>query len=637
MPPRCIQFGAFELDSASGELRKHGIKVRLQEQPLQILQQLLERAGEVVTREELQKRIWPADTFVDFDHGLYSAVQRLRDALSDTAETPRYVETLPRRGYRFIAAVDYGNRGEAKVETASVGAPASVVLERPAPRRSLRMPMLVTAGVILVALLSALVFKGGSLRERLLGKPVVPPIRSIAVLPLQNLSGDPAQEYFVDAMTEELITELSRINALSIISRTSIMRYKKTDKSLPEIARELNVDAIVEGSVLRSGDRVRFTAQLIDARRDTNLWAQTYDRDMQDTLALQSAVASAIVGEIKVKMTSSEQQRLQSPRPINYNAVIAYLEGRSHLEKVRQQQFQKNLQKSTQEEFSKAAASFERAVQADPNYPKAYLGFFDAMDSEGENHLELLEEAKDGIDKALALDDTFTDAYIYKGHFLGQYEWNWTGAEREYRRALELSPNSAKAHEAYSSFLSSMGRRTEADKEDELARRLDPTCTDSFNGPLGCLDFEQQLKYLEETRTPGHTCFLYGGVGKGLLVDGKYAEAIATFEKMMRVCGYPEMADSLERGYAHGDYKNAIRAWQAGMEKEIANHQPIPSLWMAFMYSALDDRNNAFRWLEKAYENHSWCILYLKDDSIWDPIRSDPRFVDLLRRVGLPE
>jgi len=237
MPSRRIQFGAFELDPGAGELRKHGIKIRLQEQPLRILQQLLEHPGEVVTREELQKRIWPADTFVDFDHGLYSAVQRLRDALGDTAETPRYVETLPRRGYRFIAAVNHGNGVEAKPETASVEAPASVVPGQPAPRRSLRIPKLAAAGVILVALLSALAFMGGSFRERLLGKSALPPIRSLAVLPLQNLSSDPSQEYFADGMTDALITDLAQIGSLRVVSRTSAMHFKASKETLPQRKR----------------------------------------------------------------------------------------------------------------------------------------------------------------------------------------------------------------------------------------------------------------------------------------------------------------------------------------------------------------------------------------------------------------
>src|SRR5712692_2486500 len=333
MSPRRIQFGVFELDLAAGELRKHGIKIKLQEQPLQILQQLLEHPGEVVNREELQKRIWPADTFVDFDHGLYSAVQRLREALGDPAETPRYVETLPRRGYRFIAPVNNGNRGEAKLETASVEALASVVLERPAPRRSLRIRIVVTTGVILVALLFALAFRGGSLRERLLGKSAVPPIRSIAVLPLQNLSNDPNQEYFADGMTDALITDLAQIGSLKVISRTSTMRYKKSDKTLPEIARELNVDGIVEGTVQRSGDRVRITAQLIHGPSDKHLWANSYERDARNVLSMESEIAGAIANQIQRKLTPEQEARLASARPVNVKALEAYLQGKFYLDR----------------------------------------------------------------------------------------------------------------------------------------------------------------------------------------------------------------------------------------------------------------------------------------------------------------
>jgi TolB-like protein/DNA-binding winged helix-turn-helix (wHTH) protein len=637
MSSRRIQFGAFELDSTTGELRKHNTRIRLQEQPLQILQQLLERPGEVITKEELQKRIWPADTFVDFDHGLYSAVQRLRDTLGDTAETPRYIETLPRRGYRFIASVNNGSVGEPKAQVAMVEPPVVIVPEHHSPRVHALRLMLAGAGLALLTLLITLGIKGGNLRERLAGKEVALPIRSIAVLPLQNLSNDSDQEYFADGLTDALITDLAQIGSLKVISRTSTMRYKKTDKTLPEIQRELNVDGIVEGTVQRSGDRARITVQLIQATTDKHVWANSYERNLRDAFALQSEVALEVANEIRVKMTPSEQQRLLSPRPVNYNAVIAYLEGRAHLKKVQQLQFQKNLQQPTQEEFVLAVASFDRAVREDPSYTRAYLGYFEAMDSEGENHLELLAKAKDGINKAISLDDTFADAHVYMARYLSQYEWDWSGAERECKRALELSPNSAKAHEVYSDYLLSVGRRSEAENEEKLSSALDPLCTDSFIGTEGCLNFEQELKYLEETDAPGHRCFLYGGVGKELLADGKATEAMGKFEKMMVVCGYPEMQKVLARSYSEGDYRSALRAWQIGMEREIANHQPIPSLWMAFIYSALDDRDNAFRWLDKALENRSWCILYLKDDPIWDPIRSDPRFRDILHRVGLPQ
>ena len=436
-------------------------------------------------------------------------------------------------------------------------------------------------------------------------------------------------------MTEELINELSRLGALNVISRTSVMRYKKTDKPLPEIARELHVDAIVEGSVLRAGQQVRITAQLIYAPNDTNLWAQTYDRNLQDTLTLQSEVASAIANEINVKMTPKEKKRLRTPHPVNHKAVVAYLEGRAHVEKVDLQEFHKDLQQPAREELAKAIASFDRAIQEDPNYVQAHLGYFEALDTGCHSHLELVSRAKQGLLKALELDDDFADAHVYMGRFLSRYEWNWPGAEREFRRALELDPNSAKAHEAYSNYFASMGKEMEANKESELTHALDPTCSAS----LGCLNDEQHLEYMENTdaANAGDPCYVHGAVAKTFLETGKYPESIAMFEKTMRLCGYPELADVLERSYSSGDNKVALRAWVQAMEREIADKQPLPSFLMAFIYSSLNDRENAFRWLERNYAEHNWCMMYLKVDRTWDPIRSDPRFANFVRRVGLPQ
>src|SRR5438445_5802934 len=261
-----VRFGAFELDQDAGELRKQGTRMKLQEQPLQMLQVLLQRPGEVVTREELQQKIWPSDTFVDFDHGINNAIKRLREALGDTAETPRYVETLPRRGYRFIGKIECN-----------------------APR-----------------------------------------MRSLAVLPLENLSRDPQQEYFAEGLTEALITTLAKIGELRVVSRTSAMLYKGVRKPLREIARELEVDAIVEGTVLRAGRRVRITAQLIDAPKEMHLWAESYERDLRDVLALQAEVAQAIAREIRVKLTPVDQARFAEVRAVDPDAYEAYLRGRYH-------------------------------------------------------------------------------------------------------------------------------------------------------------------------------------------------------------------------------------------------------------------------------------------------------------------
>src|SRR5262249_52570249 len=335
-----------------------------QEQPFQLLQILLERPGEVVTREDLRKRIWPSDTFVDFDGGVNNAVKRLRDALGDQADNPCFIETLPKRGYRFIGPVN---------------GIASAAGSQPTPESAQR-----TLGKgILIPLWSAVLVLGLAIfapkgwRQYLQARNNVPQIRSLAVLPLQNLSGDPAQEYFADAMTEELITELSRLSALRVISRTSVMRYKKSDKLLPEIAQELGVDGIVEGSVVRSGERVRVTAQLIYAPRDSNLWAQTYDRELSDVLTLQRSVASAIAEEVQAKMTPQEQQHVKSLRPLNRKALDAYLAGRFHSDRANQLQVRNGFEQQFAEEERQAIASFEQAIREDPQYIPAYLAIFE--------------------------------------------------------------------------------------------------------------------------------------------------------------------------------------------------------------------------------------------------------------------
>src|SRR5437667_11053265 len=297
-----VRFGIFELDQDAGELRKQGTRMKLQEQPLQMLQVLLQRPGEVATREELQQKIWPSDTFVDFDHGINNAVKRLREALGDTAETPRYVETMPRRGYRFIGKI-----------------------ECEAPR-----------------------------------------MRSLAVLPLENLSHDPQQEYFAEGLTEALITTLAKIGELRVISRTSAMLYKGVRKPLREIARELEVDAIVEGTVLRAGRRVRITAQLIDAPKEMHLWAESYERDLRDVLALQAEVAQAIAREIRVKLTPVDQARFAEVRAVDPDAYEAYLRGRYHWNR-------------RPSEFAKAIQCFQEAIAKDSTYVAAYAGLADCL------------------------------------------------------------------------------------------------------------------------------------------------------------------------------------------------------------------------------------------------------------------
>src|SRR4029077_11243654 len=443
-----VRFGVFEADLRSGELRKQGVKVKLQEQPFQILRILLEHPGEVVSREELQQKIWPADTFVDFDHGLNNAIRRLREALGDTADTPRFIETLPKRGYRFIGPVNgKGSAGVVPVQDVPpVIRPATVHRRW---RRTLAASLVAVGVAVALVLATALGSTFGNLQRWVSAGSSSPSIHSLAVLPLQNLSGDPAQEYFVDGMTEELITVLSRISGLKVISRTSVMRYKKTDQPLPEIARELNVDAIVEGSVLRSGDRVRITAQLIYAAKDTNLWSETYDRDLRDVLTLQSEVARAVAAEIRVKLTPGERESLKTPRPVNLPAHELYLQGSYYLALPRG--------------CARAVEFFQRAIQAEPN-ARGYVGLaraYDCLSFVEVAPVEFLPKEEAAALEALRLDQNSSDAHLILARTRLDYDRDWSGAEKEFKRAIELNPNSSEAHLDYAFFLDSMGRMEE--------------------------------------------------------------------------------------------------------------------------------------------------------------------------------
>ncbi len=312
---RLLRFGTFEVDLRAGELRKQGVRIKLQEQPFHVLTLLLQRPGEVITREELRSELWQSETFVDFDNSLNTSINKLREALGDSADNPRFIETLPRRGYRFLASVS-GIEGDARgYRNGEVGS---------GMRRFRWTVALISFAVIAAALFVLNVFR---VRDRILGSTRIPPIQSLAVLPLTNLSGDPDQEYFSDGMTDALITDLAQMGSVKVISRTSIMRYKKTDKSLPEIARELNVGGIIEGTVQRSGGRVRITAQLIEGATDKHLWAQSYERDVKDVLALQDELARSIAGEIKARMTRQVQVRSGASHPVNPKAYEAYLRG----------------------------------------------------------------------------------------------------------------------------------------------------------------------------------------------------------------------------------------------------------------------------------------------------------------------
>jgi TolB-like protein/DNA-binding winged helix-turn-helix (wHTH) protein len=626
------RFGVFELDSRAGELRKQGVRIRLQDQPLQVLQILLEQPGEIVSREELQRRVWPPDTFVDFDHGLHNAIKKLREALGDSAETPRYIETIPKRGYRFIAPI-HGNG--ANGNRVAIGSVPRLLSTKDTSRWRQALAWGFIAGsftVILLAVSSRTVFD--KLRQ-LFALESHPSIHSVAVLPLQNLSGDPTQEYFSDGVTEELITMLSRISALKVVSRTSVMRYKKTDRSLPEIARDLNVDAIVEGSVFRSGGQVRITVQLIYAPTDVNLWAQTYDGDLRDVLTLQGNLAGAIAEEIKVKLTPSERAFVHASRQVNLAAHEAYLQGRFHLEQAGQDWYKRNKETFGHAEAVRALTYFQQAAKEDPNYAPAYLGMSEAYSSfqPPDPPEKWAPLAKAAVLKAVQLDDSVAKVHSALAGIRG-CDRDWAGAEKELKRALELDPNNAEFHGAYGTYLGNIGRPDEAMREFQRAQELDPKSERLADGFYYKRQFDRAIElYQSKAQANPTDSLLHFRMGFIYRFMGRPEESVHEYQRMMEILDYGDYSRALARGVATGGYEGALREWAKRLEP-LANRIYIPGWSMAQVYAQLGDKDRAFAWMERSYAALDG-LDDLKGEPAWDPLRSDPRFDAFVRRMGL--
>ena len=621
---RRVRFGAFEVDLGSGELRKHGVKIKLQDQPFQILALLLERPGEVVTRDELQHKLWAADTFVDFDTGLNTAIKRLRDALGDSAESPRFVETLPRRGYRLIASVEridlLAHTERSPEQRTRLGA----VLQ---PGK-----LWVALGVVAAVLALLLSLNLGGLRQRFLRTSAAAKVPSIAVLPLENLSGDPAQEYFVDGMTEALITDLGKIGELRVISRTSVMRYKSTKKPLREIASELQVDAFVEGTVVRSGDRVRITANLVQASPEKHLWADSFERDLRSVLALQDDVSRAIANGIRVRLTPQEQARLGSAHQVNPEAYEAYLEGRYFM------------QKFYPREAGRIREYFELAIKEDPAWALPYSGLAEVHAIAGANLAIPNEECQRA--KALALESLSRDSAAAESHTILAdvehfCEWNWLGAEKEARQAIELNPNFAGAHSSRGRYLLVLDRTDEALAETKRAVQLDPL---SFRirwdrwlslymvGQYdAALEQCQKIQELDLSRDLGHVY-----CGDVDVQQGKLAEGIQELEKAVALSegSTPRAIAHLGYAYAVAGRKNDAESVLAKL-KEISKQGHVHPDLVAGVYAGLGQKEDAFEWLEKAYQVHARDLLELKYDPHFNSLHSDPRFIDLVRRIGL--
>jgi len=621
-----LRFDVFELDVRAGELRKRGIKLRLRGQPLQILAILLERAGDIVTREELQTQIWPANTFVDFDHSLHNAIARIREVLDDSPEKPRYIETLPRRGYRFIAPVE--GVGIQVLQPSSGSDPTGVA---PVPLTRTKSAAALALTLIAVVAIGVTLWPASLTSHQTTAATT---IRSIAVLPLDNRSGDPSQDYFVDGMTDELITDLAKISALRVISRTSVMRYKLTNKGLPEIARELNVDGIVEGSVLRSGQRVRITAQLLHAPTDKHLWAETYDRDLGDVLKLQSEVAQAIAQQVRVQLTPPQEAQFRSSRPVNPEAYEAYLRGRYYLSN----------QFTMAQPLNAARSYFEESIQKDPGFALAYsgladsyayLGFFRQVSPDG-----AYRPAKEALRKALELDDSIGEAHDTLGLLSWTYEWDWDAAEREFNRAIALAPSYSCAHEDRSIYLGFTGRRAEALAEIAKSSELDPGPSSAMAESETYYQLRDFAGLVEASRrgvvSHPNEWFEHYGLGVGYEGTGKRLEAISEYQKAVEMSGGDQDAvASLAHAYAVIGRRGEAKKILHDLERKSKSVYVSPYA-IATVYAGLGEKDRAFEFLEKAYLVR--CLELsssLKVDLRVDNLRSDLRFQKLLRRIGL--
>ena len=649
-PARRVRFGAFEADLHSGELRKHGLKIKLQDQPFQVLGLLLERSGEVVTREELRQKLWPAETFVDFDVGLNTAIKRLRDALGDSAETPRFVETLPRRGYRFIAPTEevsgsFARRGaaenpapgstEAEVlsHRTGLGAAASNVGEPKIERswtKTTRVGiwLALATAVVLLAL-----FLGLNLREsrgRLPGRADAGHIRSLAVLPLDNLSGDPSQEYFVDGMTDALITNLSKISALRVISHTSVNHFKGTKKPLHEIAAELQVDAVVEGSVEREADRVRITANLVQAFPEKHLWAESYDRDLRSILDLESEVARRIADQIRITVTPEEMRRMAVSETVDPEAHELYLKGA----------FYNN--KWTKEGFERGIEYFNRALEKDPRNARAYAELAVAYGGLGiYGDIKGYPKQKAASLKALEIDGTLADAHTTLAWAKFTLDWDAAGAEQEFRRAIELNPSDARAHAWYGTFLALRGRVEDSLRQVKSARELDPlslanTSTATFVAHYDARDYDKAIQVCREALDldpnflPAYWWLVQvyertGKLGKALEVQQRTAALAGEDRRVARE------VNLLRKAYAE---KGARGYWVQRMELFRAD-DPRYQINVAKVYERLGNNDKAFRWLDTAFKDHvPYLVWDVPANPDLDGLRSDPRYTDLVRRLG---
>jgi len=624
-----VRFASFELNLQTGELREDGAAIRLQPQPTLILTLLASRPGTLVTREEIQQRIWGAETFVDFDTGLNSAIRQIRHALKDDTGAPHFIETVPRRGYRFLASLEKIGNNAGEQDLAS--SPNSTVLThtqqleiKPRPWWRFRW-RLAGGGVALAALLVATLWF-----TLLRGHGEA--IDSVAVLPFVNASTDPDTEYLSDGITETLIGQLSQIPRLKVMARSTVFRYKGSNLDPQKIGRDLNVRAVLSGRVLQRGETLTISMELMDVRDGSQLWGRQYNRRLADTLAVQEDIAREVTEKLRLRLASADEKRLTAHVTANTEAYQLYLKGRYYWNK------------RTPEAIQKAIESFHQAIEKDPGYALAYAGLADCYHVPA-NPLPPKERmllAKAAATKALQLDDTLVEAHTTLARVLFAYDWDWLAAEKEFKRAIELNPRYAPAHQWYGGYLSATGRFREADAEKKRALELEPLSL-VINFEMGLAFYfsrsydhaiDQFQKTLElDANFPPPYAFLAAAYEQ----KGMFKEAITASQKAVTVTQGPARAlamAGLAHIYAMSGRKAEAHKVLAELQS-LSEHSYVPATDTAMIYAGLGEKDKSFAQLDKAYEEHSFTLSNLKVEPRFDPLHSDPRFADLLRRIGL--
>jgi TolB-like protein/Flp pilus assembly protein TadD/DNA-binding winged helix-turn-helix (wHTH) protein len=605
---------------------------------MELLILLLQRRGELVSREEIAGCLWGKDVFLDIDHSINTAIRKIRVVLRDDPEKPQFVETVIGKGYRFAAPVVSNNGGSnpqvqplpSEIAQSPEVLPTPAVLTNRARALPRRLKLILGTVAVLVLFALALVLNRGGARGTM-----QPPIKSLAVLPLKNLSGDPTQDYLADGITEALIGRLSRIHDLRVISRTSVMSFRDSHVSVPEIAKTLHVDAIVEGSVIREGSQVRVTVQLIRGATDAHIWAEEYQQEYRSILTLTEDVARTIAQQIKIRITPQEQLDLAGARAVDPEVHESYLKGRYYFNQ------------RTEDSLNKSIAYFQQAIAKDPNYALAYCGLADAYAllgfRGGVPSKDGLSKAKSAALKAIELDDTLSDPHASLAFIAETYEWDWATAEREYKRALELNPGDARAHHWYAGYLMYVGRFDQGIAEAKRARDLDPLSLPVNNALAGRLlvagRLDEALQQLRETLEMNpHFAPAHQTLGWAYLNKGEHGEAIQEFQQALQLSGTDDTDIMLDLGFAYAAAGNREQARQILAKlKDLHQRGLVPSGSIAILYGALGDLNQAFAWLNKAYDERDPELTYLKvPGRRFEPLRHDARFQQLVHRIGFP-